>query len=115
MGLLTTVRSAGSPGCPRTVVELSGEADLNDSAALRDLLAAESADPSGTLVLDLSQLRFMDSAALHVILVAGRSFASRGGSFALAAPQEAVRRILSLSGADQLVPVYQSVAEAVAR
>jgi anti-sigma B factor antagonist len=112
MGLLTTVRSAEFPGRPYTVVELSGEADLNDRAALRELIAAESGDQTGTLVLDLSGLRFMDSAVLHVILVAGRAMAARGGTLALAAPREAVRRILALSGGDQMVPVYGSVAEA---
>jgi anti-sigma B factor antagonist len=112
MELQTTVRSAESPGRPHTVVELSGEADLNDSAALRDLIAAEAGDQTGTLVLDLSGLRFMDSAVLHVILVAGRAMAARGGTLALASPRDAVRRILTLSGGDKMVPVYDSVAEA---
>ena len=113
MGLLMTVRSPESSGLPHTVVELSGEADLNDSAALREMLAAQAAGAPAGLVLDLSRLRFMDSAALHVILVAGRSMTARGASFALAAPREPVRRILQLSGADQLLPVYESVEEAV--
>jgi anti-sigma B factor antagonist len=115
MGLLMTVRSPESSGRPHTVVELSGEADLNDSAALREMLAAQASGPSAGLVLDLSRLRFMDSAALHVILVAGRAMTTQGGSFALAAPQEPVRRILQLSGADQLLPVYESVEQAVSR
>jgi anti-anti-sigma factor len=112
MGLLMTVRSP-APGRPHTVVELSGEADLNDSGALRDLIAVESGDLTGTLILDVSGLRFMDSSVLHVILVAARSMAGQGGVLALAAPTEAVRRILSLTGADQLLPVYDSVAEAL--
>jgi anti-anti-sigma factor len=114
MGLLTTVRSTVSTGWPYPVVELTGEADLNDSGALRDLLAAESGNQAGTLVLDVSGLLFMDSAILHVILVAGRTMAAGGGTLALAAPREPVRRILSLTGADQLLPVYGSVTEAVA-
>jgi anti-anti-sigma factor len=113
MGLLMTVRSPAASGRPHTVLELAGEADLNDSAALRDTIAAESADLTATLVLDASGLRFMDSAVLHVILVAARSAAGHGGVLVLAAPQEAVRRILSLTGADQLLPVYDSVAEAM--
>jgi anti-anti-sigma factor len=113
MGLLVTVRSPASTGRPHTVVELSGEADLNDSAALRDLITAESGDLTAPLVLDVSGLRFMDSAVLHVILVAARSMGPKGGVLALAAPAEAVRRILSLTGADQLLAVYDSVDEAV--
>ena len=104
-----------SPGSPHAVVELAGEADLNDRAALSELLAAQSGDQRGTLVLDASGLLFMDSAILHVILVAARSMSREGGTLALAAPQEAVRRILALSGADQLLPVYASVAEATSR
>ena len=112
MALLTTVRPAEPPGRPHPVVELSGEADLNDSAALGELIAAQSGDQTGTLVLDLSGLRFMDSAALHAVLVAARSMAGCGGTLALAAPTDAVRRILALSGGDQLVSVYDSVAAA---
>jgi len=113
MGLLVTVRSPASSGLPHTVVELAGEADLNDSAALRDLIAAESGGLTAPLILDLSRLRFMDSAVLQVILVAGRSMSPKGGILALAAPAEAVRRILSLTGADQLIAVYESVDEAL--
>ena len=115
MGLLMTVRSAMSPGCSQAVVELAGEADLNDREALRELLAAQSGDQTGTLVLDTSELWFMDSAILHVILVTARTMRSAGGTLVLAAPREPVRRILALSGADQLLPVYDSVAEAISR
>jgi hypothetical protein len=37
-----------------------------------------------------------------------------GGVLALARPGETVARILRLTAADQLVPVYASVAEAIA-
>ena len=110
-----TVRSPVSPGRPHAVVELTGEADLNDRTSLRELLAAQSGDQQGTLVLDTSELRFMDSAILHVILAAARTMDRQGGTLSLAAPREPVRRILSLSGADQLLPVYASVAEATSR
>jgi anti-sigma B factor antagonist len=112
MGLLMSVTSPVSSGSLTTVVKLAGEADLNDSEALRALFAAESGDQTGTLILDLSGLLFMDSAILHLILVTARTMAGRGGTLALAAPREAVRRILSLTGADTLLPVYDSVAAA---
>ena len=109
------VTSPASSGSLTTVVTLAGEADLNDSGALRALLAAESGDQTGTLILDLSGLLFMDSAILHLILVTGRAMNGQGGTLALAAPREAVHRILSLTGADQLLPVYDSVAAATSR
>jgi anti-anti-sigma factor len=63
------------------------------------------------LVLDMSRLMFIDSWALHVILAAWRNLKEAGGVLALASPSERVRRVLELSGADKVVPVYDSVQE----
>jgi anti-anti-sigma regulatory factor len=38
----------------------------------------------------------------------------QGGKLALARPQNTVARVLNLVGADQLIPVYESVREAQA-
>lgn len=87
MDLLTTnVTRQESGGRPYTLVELTGEADVTTSEMLRDLLAAQIAREPGKLIIDLAALRFMDSAALRVILTASRSLAGRGGTLALAAP-----------------------------
>ena len=67
-----------------------------------------------TMIIDLSGLRFMDSSALLVILRANRAMDRQGGVLALACPREAVAKMLRLTAADQLVPVYQSVDEASA-
>jgi anti-anti-sigma factor len=78
------------------------------------VLDAEVAKQPSTLIIDLSGLRFMDSSALHVILRANRSMDRQGGVLALACPREPVAKMLRLTAADQLVPVYQSVADASA-
>lgn len=95
-----------------TLVELSGEADVTNSDALRELLDAEVAKRPDTMVIDLSGLRFMDSSALHVILLANRAMDRLGGVLSLAGPREAVAKMLRLTAADQLIPVYASVREA---
>lgn len=79
---------------------------------LRGLLAAEVAKKRRLLVIDLSRLRFMDSAALHAISRASRDLNRDGGVLALAAPRDPVARVLNLSGADQLITVHPSVQEA---
>lgn len=115
MDLLTTsVATVESASEPCTLVALAGEADVTNSAALRDVLDAEVAKRPQTLIIDLSGLRFMDSSALHVILKANRTMDHQGGVLALAAPREPVAKMLRLTAADQLLPVYPSVAEATA-
>jgi anti-sigma B factor antagonist len=99
---------------PYTLVGLVGEADVTNSDALRDVLDAEVAKEPRTLIIDLSGLRFMDSSALHVILRANRAMDRLGGVLALAGPREPVAKMLRLTAADQLVPVYGSVDQASA-
>ena len=87
---------------------------MTNCEALRKVLDAEVAKRPRTLVIDLSGLRFMDSSALHVILRANRNMDREGGVLSLAGPREPVAKMLRLTAADQLIPVYASVSEATA-
>jgi anti-anti-sigma factor len=112
--LTITVATVESDSEPYALVQLVGEADVTNSDALRDALDAEVAKEPHTLIIDLGGLRFMDSSALHVILRANRAMDRLGGVLALAGPREPVAKMLRLTAADQLVPVYGSVDEASA-
>lgn len=113
MELLTaSVATVESASEPYTLVELAGEADVTNSDTLREVLEAEVAKQPRMLIIDLSGLRFMDSSALHVILRANRTMDRQGGVLALASPREPVAKMLRLTAADQLIPVYASVSEA---
>ena len=100
-------------GQPYTLVELAGEADVTTSDMLRDLLETQIARKPGMVIIDLTALRFMDSTALHVILTANRSLAGQGGTLALASPTRVVAAVLRLSQAARMVPVYESLEEAL--
>lgn len=112
--LKTSVTTVESGSEPYTLVELAGEADVTNSDLLREVLEAEAAKRPSTLIIDLSGLRFMDSSALHAILRANRMMDRQGGVLALASPRDPVAKMLRLTAADQLVPVYATVAEATA-
>jgi anti-sigma B factor antagonist len=112
--LTVTVTARESAGEPYTLVAAAGEADITNRDDLRSVLDAEVTERPATLILDLSGLRFMDSSALHVILQANRALDRQGGVMALVAPQEAVAKMLRLTTADRLIPVFSTVAEAAA-
>jgi anti-anti-sigma factor len=112
--LTTSVATVESGGEPYTLVKLAGEADVTNSEILRGVLDAEVAKQPRSMIIDLSGLRFMDSSALHVILRANREMDRKGGVLSLAGPREPVAKMLRLTAADQLVPVYASVTEASA-
>ena len=112
--LTVSVTARESAGEPYTLVEIAGEADVTNTDDLRRLLDDEVSQQPRTMIIDLSGLRFMDSSALHALLRANRSLDRQGGVLALVSPQPAVAKILRLTTADRLIPVFASVADAAA-
>ena len=93
------------------VVRLAGELDLYNAADVRGALAeALSSDPA-RIVVDLSEVQFVDSTTLGVLIEA-RAKLGRAGLF-LAAPQLETRRTLQVSGLDRHLPVHDTVDEAL--
>jgi anti-sigma B factor antagonist len=99
-----------SEGGPRTVVRLVGEADVT-TRVLGDVLGAEAAKKPRFLLVDVSGLAFIDSAALHEIVRAHRTLRADGGLLALISPSPEVARVLRLSALDQVIPVHASAAD----
>ena len=96
-----------------TVVRLGGELDLYNADEVRAALNQAIDAGAGRVVIDMSDVEFVDSTALGV-LVEARSRLGRDG-LALAAPQLDTRRTLQVSGLDRHLPVHDSVEDALAR
>jgi anti-anti-sigma factor len=96
------------------VVVLAGEVDATNSDELYGVLESVVTQRPRLLVVDMSELSFMDSTGLRMLLRSSRALDQQGGVLALAAPQTSVARVLQLTRADQLIPVYESVADAIA-
>lgn len=111
--LSVSVRAEGEGGS-RTVVRLVGEADVT-TRALGDVLGAEAAKKPRLLLVDVSGLAFIDSAALHEIVRAYRKLLAHGCRLALVGPNLRVARVLQLSGLDEVIPVHASAEEAAAQ
>ena len=115
VGLLRASVSAPEvAGATYTVVVLAGEVDATNSDELYGVLESVIAQQPRLLIVDMSELSFMDSTGLRMLLRSTRALDQQGGVLALAAPQVAVARVLQLTRADQLIPVYDSVADAIA-
>ena len=69
----------------RTVVRLVGEADVT-TRTLGEILAAEAAKKPRLLLVDVTALTFIDSAALHEIVRAHRKLRADGCQLALVGP-----------------------------
>ena len=112
-GGVDQLRVSVTSGDSYTVVALTGESDVYTYDQLRGALETEATRGVALLIVDLSGLEFMDSTGVQVLLDIRVMMNDRGGKLALAQPQNTVARVLNLVGADQLIPVYASVGEAV--
>ena len=94
------------------VVRLGGELDLYNADEVRKALTEAIDDGAERIVVDMSEVDFVDSTALGVLIEA-RSKIGRD-RILLAAPQVETRRTLEVSGLDRHLPVHDSVDSALA-
>jgi anti-anti-sigma factor len=79
------------------VITLSGELD---ASTCRGLLEQLQGPPGSKVIVDLSELTFLDSSGLGTIHVARRLARKDGGTLVVCRPQPAVHRVLQLTGLD---------------
>lgn len=94
------------------VIRLAGELDLYNANVIREALLECCAGEPDRLVVDLSEVKFIDSTALGVLIEARTRMPNRRG-FLLAAPGLETRRALEISGLDRHFAVHDSVAGAL--
>jgi anti-sigma B factor antagonist len=111
------LREAGFPvevidGVP--VVVTPSEVDIANADGFRTGLLHAAAHGSAVIVVDMTQTAFCDSAGVHAILGAYKRAEAEGAEIRLAVTAPAVRRILAITAIDRLLPIYATVAEALA-
>lgn len=96
------------------VITATGEIDLTNAEYLRDALLSTLNAGATALVVDLTAVTFLDSAGVTALVRASRRADAAEAALRLAVTAPAVLRVMNLVGIDQLVPVYPSVAAALA-
>lgn len=97
------------------VVSVAGEIDAGTEQQFRDALTSVLARGVLRVVVDLAGVAFMASAGIGVLMGMRRVLTDEGGSLVLASPHGEVAQVLSMTGADTVIPVAASAADAVAR
>lgn len=95
-----------------TVVALSGEYSMHNSPDLDRALKNLLASGQTRLVIDLSQVSYMDSSAIATLVECFRQVNQNKGAFALAALHEKLKPIFDLLHLEKVFKIFPSVAEA---
>lgn len=91
-----------------SVVRLRGSVAVADAIELRNVLGDQLAGADSRVLIDLTDLGFIDSAGIGVLVGAHRRATQVGARLALAGAQGAVARVLSLTRTDRLLPSHAS-------
>ena len=97
------------------VLAVRGELDLANKRAMHAALEDALADAGRAVIVDLSDVRFMDSTGLALMLNAARRLTRRQLGFAVACPADGpVRRAFDVAGLEDCFKIATGVNDALA-
>jgi anti-sigma B factor antagonist len=95
-----------------SVVVVAGDIDLHSAPELRDELSALVDSDTRQVTLDLSEVTFLDSMALGVILGTKKRLAASGRDLELVVANPDIRRIFEITMLDRIFELHPSRAAA---
>jgi anti-sigma B factor antagonist/stage II sporulation protein AA (anti-sigma F factor antagonist) len=88
----------------KPVGRLDGITSVAHDKAIQELLRGE----ADSIAIDLSELEFISSAGLRVLLLAAKATLAKGGKTVLSSPRPLVAEALKVSGFDAIVLIRNS-------
>ncbi|GAA6527521.1 STAS domain-containing protein [Intrasporangium sp. DVR] len=98
----------------RTVVHLGGEIDVYTAPFVREKLDEQIHAGRADLIVDLSEVTFLDSTGLGVLVGRLKFARTRGGSLRLVGTSERVLRVFAITGLDKVFDIHPDLESALA-
>ena len=92
------------------VVGVIGEVDLSTAATLGRVLQLAIDDRPPKLIVDLAQVRFLDSSGIQCLVAASRVAATVDCTLVVRNPNPSIARVFSICGVDELL-MERSIAQ----
>lgn len=94
-------------------VTLDGSLDIAGAGEI-DMSFSVIAGNRDKVMVDFSQVTFLASIGVRVLVKAAKAMANRGGRIVVVNPTEAARKVLTSIGVDNIIPIIDDEAAAVA-
>jgi len=96
------------------IARLSGEIDLTNADTVGREIGSSVTNDLHRVILDCSELRFLDSTGVRLVLGLAQRLRTRQQSLVIVVPERsAVRKVLSITRVDSLAPFALSLAQAL--
>jgi anti-sigma B factor antagonist len=99
---------------PFTIVEVTGEIDIDSAPRLREVLSTATDEGADRLVFDLSGVTFVDSIGLGVFVLARKKMQLRQGSVDIVASTRRVLAIFKIAGLDEVFRIRPTLSAVLA-
>ncbi len=94
------------------IIRLQGEFDLVNAENVRCLIDEKLQEKQiGNLILNLGKVSFVDSSGLGVIIGHYKKVKEKNGNMYIVGAQPVVKKILTLSGINKLIPLFSNERE----
>jgi anti-sigma B factor antagonist len=93
--------------------KLRGSLDIATSPTVRAALTDATEHDNKEIIVDLTQLEFLDSTGLGALIGAHRRAAQQGGSLRLIVHEGAISRLLNITGLIRVLAVYHDLEDAL--
>ena len=103
------------PSHDAALVEAAGELDFYTSPVFQRCLMRAVEQRVSRVIVDLTQVSFMDSSALGALIGATRNFAQQAAELSVVCPPGNVARVIAISGFDRVFATYATRDEALGR
>ncbi len=107
-----TVERTGGGGVP--VVRVSGEVDVHSAPRLRDGVAVELETAPSKVVIDLTNVGFLDSTGLGALVAARTTASERGIALPVVCTSERILKLFTITGLDGVFDIHPDVESAIA-
>jgi anti-sigma B factor antagonist len=98
----------------QTVVHLGGEIDVYTAPLVREKLDEQIVGGRTKLVVDLTDVTFLDSTGLGVLVGRLKLARTRGGSMRLVGKDDRVLKVFSITGLDKVFEIHRDLESALA-
>ncbi len=94
------------------LIKLSGRLDIIGTGEIETRFAGYCAVNQSRVLVDLSEVDFLASIGIRLLVINAKSVASRGGRMFIVNPSPNVRHVLDISGIPPIIPMYDSLQSA---
>ena len=88
------------------LIKLTGKLDITATGQIETKFTAHCSGEKVRVIVDFSEVNFLSSIGIRLLIINAKSIAQRGGKMAIINPNPEVFNILDITGIPTIIPVF---------